>query len=63
MKQMYRNPEMDVIYFEVEDIITTSYPTTVPGTTSGGLTNGGAGGDVGSGDSGKFEDLFPGLVP
>ena len=66
MKQMYRNPEMDVIYFEVEDVITTSYPTTgttVPGTTSGGMINGGAGGDVGSGDSGKFEDLFPGLVP
>ena len=64
MKQMYQNPEMDVIYFEVEDIITTSDATTgttVPTTTSVGLINGGAGGDVGSGDSGKFEDLFPGL--
>ena len=66
MKQLYQNPEMDVVYFEVEDVITTSYftttGTTMP-TTSGGLINGGIGGDVGSGDSGKFEDLFPGLKP
>ncbi len=65
MKRMYQNPEMDVIYFEVEDIISTSdvttTGTTVPSTTAGGLVNGGIGGDVGSGDSGKFEDLFPGL--
>ncbi len=60
MKQMYQNPEMDVIYFEVEDVIATSYATTAS-TTSGGLINGGAGGDIGSGDSGKFEDIFPGL--
>ena len=63
MKQMYQNPEMDVVYFEVEDVISTSYPTTIPTTTSGSLINGGAGGDVGTGDSGKFEDLFPGLAP
>ena len=60
MKRTYLIPEMEVIYFEAEDVIATSV---TPGTTVGGLINGGAGGDVGSGDSGKFEDLFPGLVP
>lgn len=60
MKQTYHIPEMEVIYFEAEDIIATSV---TPVTTIGGLINGGVGGDVGSGDSGKFEDLFPGLRP
>ena len=50
MKMFYESPEMDISRFETEDVIITS--------TGGGLTNGG----VGSGDSGKFEDLFPGLV-
>ena len=66
MKAFYENAELEIVEFEVEDVITTSYftttGTTMP-TTSGGLINGGIGGDVGSGDSGKFEDLFPGLKP
>lgn len=49
MKQLYELAEMEVVHFEVEDIITTS---------GGGLINGG----VGSGDEGSFEDLFPGLA-
>lgn len=53
MKIFYEAPEMEISRFETEDVITTS--STV---STGGLTNGG----VGSGDSGKFEDLFPGLV-
>ena len=48
MKQMYELAQMEVVHFEVEDIITTS----------GGLINGG----VGSGDIGQFDDLFPGLA-
>lgn len=47
MKQMYELAQMEIVAFETEDVITTS----------GGLINGG----VGTGDSGKFEDLFPGL--
>lgn len=47
----YMNAEMDIVLFENEDVITTS------DATSGGLINGG----IGEGDSGKFEDLFPGL--
>lgn len=49
MKQFYEVAEMDVVLFENEDVIATSEHS--------GLINGG----VGSGDSGKFEDLFPGL--
>ena len=49
MKQMYELAEMEVVHFEIEDIITTS---------GGGLINGG----VGSGDVGQFDDLFPGLA-
>lgn len=52
MKMQYIGAEMEIVLFESEDIIATSSPT------SNGLINGG----VGSGDSGKFEDLFPGLV-
>jgi hypothetical protein len=47
MKQMYELAEMEVVHFEIEDVIPTS----------GGLINGG----VGSGDVGQFDDLFPGL--
>ena len=47
MKQMYELAEMEVVHFEIEDVITTS----------GFLINGG----VGSGDVGQFDDLFPGL--
>ena len=52
MKMSYVNAEMEIVLFDNEDVIATSGPT------SGGLINGG----VGSGDSGKFEDLFPGLT-
>ncbi|MBQ7344977.1 MAG: hypothetical protein IJW45_02815 [Oscillospiraceae bacterium] len=48
MKQFYEIAEMEIVAFEVEDVITTS---------GGGLINGG----VGSGDSSDFSDLFPGL--
>lgn len=47
MKLMYEVPEMEIVLFETEDVISTS----------GGLIDGG----VGSGDSGDFKDLFPGL--
>lgn len=50
MKHLYVNAQMEIIRLDDEDIITTSGDT-------GGLTNGG----IGEGDSGKFEDLFPGL--
>ena len=52
MKTFYQDPEMDVIAFAAEDVITTSGD-------SGGLTNGGI--YDGNGDSGDFGDLFPGL--
>lgn len=52
MKMAYVSAEMEVILFENEDVIATS------DATSAGLINGG----VGSGDSGRFEDLFPGLA-
>lgn len=48
MKKIYEIAQMEIVEFEVEDVITTS---------GGGLINGG----VGSGDSGNFSDLFPGL--
>lgn len=39
----YETPEMEIVFFESEDIITTS-----------GLIDGG----IGDGDSGEFGDLF-----
>ena len=45
----YVNAEMEVVFFEDLDVISTS--------GNGGLVNGG----IGEGDSGKFEDLFPNL--
>jgi len=44
----YETPEMDVVLFAAEDVITTS----------GGLSFGGE--DNGQSGSGNFEDLFPG---
>ena len=52
MKMSYVNAEMEIVLFDNEDVIATSSPT------SNGLITGG----VGSGDSGRFEDLFPGLT-
>lgn len=51
MKRDYITAELEIVLLDKEDIIATSAPTT------SGLINGG----VGTGDSGKFEDLFPGL--
>lgn len=45
----YLNPEVDVIEFQAEDVITTSF--------GGGLTDGGY--DNGSSDSTDVDDLFP----
>lgn len=42
--EKYEIPMMEVVYFEEEDVISTS----------GGLINGG----IGDGDSGEFGDLF-----
>jgi len=56
MKMNYINAEMEIVLFEKEDVIATSGPIT-SSPTSNGLINGG----IGSGDSGKFDDLFPGL--
>lgn len=43
----YEAPEMDVVLFDAEDVITTS-----------GLSLGGE--DIGQSGSSDFEDLFPG---
>lgn len=53
----YINAEMEVVFFEDLDVIATSDPTDVTSSGSGGLINGG----IGEGDSGKFDELFPGL--
>ena len=51
----YINAEMEIVFFEDLDVITTSNAEEI--TSTGGLINGG----IGEGDSGKFEDLFPNL--
>ena len=54
----YINAEMEVVFFEDLDVIATSDPTDVTSSSgSGGLINGG----IGEGDSGKIDELFPGL--
>lgn len=48
MKMFYENPEMDVVLFAAEDVITTS------GSTGGGLIDGGEG----DGPSIDWDDIF-----
>lgn len=52
MKEVYILAQMEIVELDGMDVITTSGDL-------GGLTNGGI--YDGSTDTGKFEDLFPGL--
>lgn len=54
MKKTYVSAQMEIVLFDNEDVITTSGDT-------GGLVNGGIYDGTGNENSGKFEDLFPGL--
>ncbi|MBQ9762454.1 MAG: hypothetical protein IJV82_05180 [Oscillospiraceae bacterium] len=40
MKELYLNPEMDVVKFSVEDVIATSTATTAPTVNMGGENEG-----------------------
>ena len=46
MKNLFENPQLQLVEFSVEDIVTAS--------AGGGLT----GSDAGDGDQGSFGDLF-----
>ncbi len=51
MKMVYGAPEMEIVLFEAEDVISTS--------ATGGLSFGGVLDDPSKGDRVDWEDLFP----
>lgn len=53
MKAFYENTEIEIVEFDVEDIITTSAET------MGTMFDAGEGGDIGDGDSSDIGGLFP----